>query len=723
MLPVTQAAMPFDARLNLGAPARDPQPEGDARSARAPCAVLPQLPQLPQPPLGAAGAANPRSMAAGVLSLNDTPNSQVPGLLRGPAGWHATSASAVSPLSSPSLTPASVSAHLLGVRVPTAFHSAPSLCAPRLGHRTSFSINISQQEVQGIPPTQGAPAASIGYLLNDVETDNRSNTACLSPLGTFSDRSMNSSKSSSTTRVSNGYSNKSSPVSLTPELQAKRMLDDLGPEITLRDYTTVVRNAETEVLSIDTNKQSKALVQLAEQNRERVKQVFSLLWLTENCEPYPSNYVRRSKLFAQYARCCVQNGLKPLSQTSLGKLIRIMFPNLTTRRLGIRGQSKYHYCGLRLKNSHPDIDNSKYSNSDCSKDSELTNKSNGGSPNGDVLDGTEMSLTYNSDTPRVRFTDSIINLLFKARSDDPSKFEPLKFASIDMEKLPENTDHDIVLSLESLYQVYCNAIFESIQYLKFDNLDKSLSISNPVLISPQMYNLLITEEICDWALKCDKTLHVALLHHFSNLITKYSKVSEDVLERLVELGTIYNEKSANAVVDLPTYMIVKKKKIVHTFTILLREIISIIKLCQRFENSMQNSKSSSFLDEWDKFVDLDWSTLDILYDERIDGVVPEIKGFFHFRFKSFLSELDNGNSPLKSIQYLLKSLMRLLSKCQGSCAYDVTNIFTRMLNEKIGEILTESTQNTNSWIFLNKSMERIVFLCLGIAKFQSASIR
>jgi hypothetical protein len=36
-----------------------------------------------------------------------------------------------------------------------------------------------------------------------------------------------------------------------------------------------------------------------------------------------------------------------------GKLIRSVFPDLKTRRLGTRGNSKYHYYGIRIKTTSP----------------------------------------------------------------------------------------------------------------------------------------------------------------------------------------------------------------------------------------------------------------------------------------------------------------------------------------------------------------------------------
>jgi len=41
----------------------------------------------------------------------------------------------------------------------------------------------------------------------------------------------------------------------------------------------------------------------------------------------------------------------PVNAASFGKLIRSVFIGLRTRRIGTRGNSKYHYYGIRLKPS------------------------------------------------------------------------------------------------------------------------------------------------------------------------------------------------------------------------------------------------------------------------------------------------------------------------------------------------------------------------------------
>ena len=42
-----------------------------------------------------------------------------------------------------------------------------------------------------------------------------------------------------------------------------------------------------------------------------------------------------------------------LNPASFGKLVRIIFENVQTRRLGVRGESKYHYVDLTIIDQGP----------------------------------------------------------------------------------------------------------------------------------------------------------------------------------------------------------------------------------------------------------------------------------------------------------------------------------------------------------------------------------
>ncbi|XP_029453412.1 LOW QUALITY PROTEIN: transcription factor RFX4 [Rhinatrema bivittatum] len=77
----------------------------------------------------------------------------------------------------------------------------------------------------------------------------------------------------------------------------------------------------------------------------------TLQWLEENYEIAEGVCIPRSALYMHYLDFCEKNDTQPVNAASFGKIIRQQFPQLTTRRLGTRGQSKYHYYGIAVKES------------------------------------------------------------------------------------------------------------------------------------------------------------------------------------------------------------------------------------------------------------------------------------------------------------------------------------------------------------------------------------
>ncbi|KAK3599827.1 hypothetical protein CHS0354_022394 [Potamilus streckersoni] len=76
-------------------------------------------------------------------------------------------------------------------------------------------------------------------------------------------------------------------------------------------------------------------------------------WLIDNYETADGVSLPRSTLYNHYLRHCQEQNLDPMNPASFGKLIRSVFLGLKTRRLGTRGNSKYHYYGIRIKANSP----------------------------------------------------------------------------------------------------------------------------------------------------------------------------------------------------------------------------------------------------------------------------------------------------------------------------------------------------------------------------------
>jgi regulatory factor X len=65
--------------------------------------------------------------------------------------------------------------------------------------------------------------------------------------------------------------------------------------------------------------------------------------------------VPRGRVYANYASRCATERITVLNPASFGKLVRVLFPGLKTRRLGVRGESKYHYVNFQLKEDQTEL--------------------------------------------------------------------------------------------------------------------------------------------------------------------------------------------------------------------------------------------------------------------------------------------------------------------------------------------------------------------------------
>ena len=79
----------------------------------------------------------------------------------------------------------------------------------------------------------------------------------------------------------------------------------------------------------------------------------TIKWLIDNYETAEGVSLPRSTLYNHYLRHCAAKKIDAVNAASFGKLIRSVFIGLKTRRLGTRGNSKYHYYGIRIKPESP----------------------------------------------------------------------------------------------------------------------------------------------------------------------------------------------------------------------------------------------------------------------------------------------------------------------------------------------------------------------------------
>ncbi|XP_078514160.1 DNA-binding protein RFX8 isoform X2 [Lissotriton helveticus] len=74
-------------------------------------------------------------------------------------------------------------------------------------------------------------------------------------------------------------------------------------------------------------------------------------WLVENFHVSEGCSVPRCLMYEVYTETCGQTSVTKVNPATFGKLVRIVFPDLKTRRLGTRGNARYHYDGIQIKKS------------------------------------------------------------------------------------------------------------------------------------------------------------------------------------------------------------------------------------------------------------------------------------------------------------------------------------------------------------------------------------
>ncbi|KAG9347508.1 hypothetical protein JZ751_005075, partial [Albula glossodonta] len=105
----------------------------------------------------------------------------------------------------------------------------------------------------------------------------------------------------------------------------------------------------TKELSFKQSAPKKSITQIIKDKKKQTQ--LTLQWLEENYIVCEGVCLPRCILYAHYLDFCRKEKLDPACAATFGKTIRQKFPLLTTRRLGTRGHSKYHYYGIGIKES------------------------------------------------------------------------------------------------------------------------------------------------------------------------------------------------------------------------------------------------------------------------------------------------------------------------------------------------------------------------------------
>ncbi|KAI0457953.1 RFX DNA-binding domain-containing protein [Xylaria acuta] len=294
-------------------------------------------------------------------------------------------------------------------------------------------------------------------------------------------------------------------------------------------------------------------------NSERARQVFAMLWLSQVCTKGKGS-VPRGRVYANYASRCATERITVLNPASFGKLVRVLFPGLKTRRLGVRGESKYHYVNFTLMEDQPELkepvaqpalpmpESSQYQQSfntiqsqsttlDVAKPalpSPQTNQPSEGLPTSISMDTRAHSLYNEPDVPTIDLLDTsttktMVHLAFPRDGDDQfNQSQPLILPRIEP-FLPYHTDPDSAKSLAALYRSHCTSVVECIRYCKEKTFFHLYTSFLGTLTMP-VQKLFANPSLAPWIEQCDFVLYQRMTRIIAGLTLQV--VPKTVLDTL-----------------------------------------------------------------------------------------------------------------------------------------------------------------------------------------------
>lgn len=195
----------------------------------------------------------------------------------------------------------------------------------------------------------------------------------------------------------------------------------------------------------------------------------------ENYETAEGVSLPRSTLYNHYMRHCNEHKLDAVNAASFGKLIRSVFTGLRTRRLGTRGNSKYHYYGIRVK---PGSDLVSVADE---KSQHNTGGGGGGGSGGGGIHANPNSSHQSSTSGSGSGTSSGRQRKSTTKAEtyeacsqylgDGTGAIPV-FPSLEiLGDLPDDVTADDVDTLRSIYREHCEAFLDAILNLEFSTVE------------------------------------------------------------------------------------------------------------------------------------------------------------------------------------------------------------------------------------------------------------
>ncbi|XP_058625923.1 MHC class II regulatory factor RFX1a isoform X4 [Onychostoma macrolepis] len=334
-------------------------------------------------------------------------------------------------------------------------------------------------------------------------------------------------------------------------------------------------------------------------------------WLLDNYETAEGVSLPRSTLYCHYLLHCQEQKLEPVNAASFGKLIRSVFMGLRTRRLGTRGNSKYHYYGLRIKASssllrlmedqqHLAMRQQPFSQKQRLKPVQKVEGITNGMSSGSGQQQQQQQSSGLSDiSTQVQQYQQFL---------DASRALP-EFPDVDLQgrALPEGIELEHLKSFQLLYREHCEAILDVMVNLQFplvetlwktfwrfsesqagdsatlavhDESEKRLPKSCLVLLCKY-------DPVLRWSRDCDNTLYQGLVEMLIPDVLR--PIPSALTQAIRNFAKSLESWLTNAMMNIPEEMVRVKVTSASAFAQTLRRYTSLNHLAQAARAVLQNT--------------------------------------------------------------------------------------------------------------------------------------
>ncbi|XP_051894058.1 DNA-binding protein RFX2-like isoform X3 [Pristis pectinata] len=334
-----------------------------------------------------------------------------------------------------------------------------------------------------------------------------------------------------------------------------------------------------------------------------------LQWLLDNYETAEGVSLPRSSLYNHYLRHCQEQKLDPVNAASFGKLIRSVFMGLRTRRLGTRGNSKYHYYGIRLKPDSP-LNRLQEDMQYMAMRQQPVHQKQRFKPM-QKLDGVGDNMPGNGQhaTPATPEQSVAAQSQHHQQFLDMSRALPEFIdAEIGDSPLPENITLNEVKTLQLLYREHCEAMLDVVINLQFHYIEKlwqtfwhsspspndgasvtsvSEEESEAVFPKDKLISLCKFEPIIKWMRNCDHVLYQALVEILIPDVLR--PVPSALTQAIRNFAKSLEGWLMSAMSGFPQQMVRTKVGVVSAFAQTLRRYTSLNHLAQAARAVLQNT--------------------------------------------------------------------------------------------------------------------------------------